>query len=110
MRPASIAQLQQLGYPIADDGMMRMPPAPRWPVDPPPLEEQFAALFSMTPAERVAAMYRGELTYTQLCKWAARYPSELALVDGEFVFIAAQLPDYEDSPTVRVSVPTAQAA
>ena len=51
------------------------------------------ALWRMTPAERVAAMRRGELTLDQCCAWAARHPEQVPLVNGEFEFIAAHTPE-----------------
>jgi hypothetical protein len=48
------------------------------------LQERLAVLYRMTPDERRAAARRGELTYAEACKWAARYPHEVELVDGEF--------------------------
>ncbi len=46
-------------------------------------------LWRMTPAQRVAAMRKGELTMEQCCAWAARYPDQVPLIRGEFEFIAA---------------------
>jgi hypothetical protein len=37
------------------------------------LQERLAVLYRMTPDERRAAARRGELTYVEACKWAARY-------------------------------------
>jgi hypothetical protein len=52
------------------------------------LQERLAVLYRMSPDERRAAAQRGELTYVEACKWAARYPHEVELVDGEFWFIS----------------------
>jgi hypothetical protein len=57
------------------------------------LQERLAVLYRMTPDERRAAARRGELTYAEACKWAARYPHEVELVDGEFWFIAQRTPE-----------------
>jgi hypothetical protein len=51
------------------------------------------ALWRMTPTERVAALRRGDLTMEQCCAWAARYPSHMLLLGGEFEFIAAHTPE-----------------
>jgi hypothetical protein len=51
------------------------------------------ALWRMTPAERVAAMRRGDLTMEQCCAWAARCPEQVPLINGEFEFIAAFTPE-----------------
>ena len=48
-------------------------------------------LWHMTPAERVAAMRRGELTYQQLAAWSARHPEQVPTVHGEFEWIVAKL-------------------
>ena len=56
-------------------------------------------LWEMSPAQRVAAMYRGDLTIEQACAWAARYPDQVPAVNGdsimlsEFAFIAATTPE-----------------
>jgi hypothetical protein len=56
------------------------------------------------PADRVAAMSAegrlhayetGELPRTELSAWAARFPEEVPLIDGEFPWIAATLADLE---------------
>ena len=49
------------------------------------------SLWQMTPAQRVAAMRRGELTYEQLAAWSARHPDEVPTVHGEFEWIVAKL-------------------
>jgi hypothetical protein len=38
----------------------------------------------MSPAERVAGMYRGDLNLPQCLAWAARYPEQVPLVNGEW--------------------------
>ncbi len=38
-------------------------------------------------------MRRGELTMEQCCAWAARYPHQVPLIDDEFEFIAAYMPE-----------------
>ena len=50
-------------------------------------------LWRMTVPERIAAMRRGELTYTQCAAWAARHPEQVPLLNGEFEFIAARTPE-----------------
>jgi hypothetical protein len=51
------------------------------------------ALWRMTPNERIAAMRRGSLSMEQCCAWAARYPHQVPLINGEFEFIAAAMPE-----------------
>lgn len=51
------------------------------------------ALWAMTPAERQAAMWQGELTQAQLYEWAKNAREEVPLIDGEFAFIAAATPE-----------------
>ncbi len=46
-------------------------------------------IWQLTPAERVEAMRAGRLTMEQCCAWAARHPSQVPLLNGEFEFIAA---------------------
>jgi len=62
-----------------------------------PHEAQLRVLWSMTPAQRVAAMYRGELTQAQLFAWAGARPEEVPLLDGEFWFIAIHSADVADA-------------
>ena len=56
-------------------------------------EDEMRFLWSMTAAEREAAMWRGELTMDQLCAWAQRAPDEVPLINGEFAFIAMFTPE-----------------
>jgi hypothetical protein len=56
-------------------------------------DARLQALWRMTPAERIAAMRRGNLTLEQCCAWAARYPKQVPLINGEFEFIAAYMPE-----------------
>ena len=39
-----------------------------------------ARLMAMTAAQRVAAMRAGELSYRELCHWAAAWPQEIPIV------------------------------
>jgi hypothetical protein len=59
--------------------------------------ERLAALWAMSPAERVAAMRRGELTYMQLAAWSARYPDEVPRLNGEFEWIAIKTPEVAEA-------------
>jgi hypothetical protein len=56
-------------------------------------QERMSALYRMSPDERRAAARCGELTYAEACKWAARFPGEVELIDGEFWFIAQRTPE-----------------
>lgn len=55
--------------------------------------EHLAPLWEMTVEQRIAAMRRGELTMTQLFRWASRYPEQVPTIDGEFEFVAAFTPE-----------------
>jgi hypothetical protein len=60
------------------------------------LAERHARLqvvWSMTIDERVAAMRAGKLTLEQCAAWAARFPHEVPLLNGEFEFLAASTPE-----------------
>jgi len=63
----------------------------------PTRDEQREALWRMTGAERVAAMYRGDLTLSQCLTWAARYPEEVPTLNGEWWFIAIRTPEVAES-------------
>ena len=56
-------------------------------------DEAMRFLWEMTPAEREAAMWRGELTLDQCGAWARRAPHEVPLINGEFAFIAVFTPE-----------------
>ncbi len=50
----------------------------------------------MTPADRVAAMWRGELTLFQLTRWSSRAPHEVPLIGDEFAYIVMRTPEWAD--------------
>lgn len=60
-------------------------------------------LMALTPAQRVAAMRAGELSYRELCHWSAVCPDEVPCVctgqggRGEFEWIAALTPELAES-------------
>jgi hypothetical protein len=56
-------------------------------------EARLRALWEMTPAQRVAAMRRGELSLEQCSAWAARHPDQVPMLNGEFEFLAAHMPE-----------------
>jgi hypothetical protein len=56
-------------------------------------EARLEALWRMTPNERIAAMRRGDLSMEQCCAWAARHPGQVPLINGEWEFLAAYLPE-----------------
>jgi hypothetical protein len=53
-----------------------------------------AALWARTAEERVAAMWRRELSPLQLTEWSRRAPREVPLVNGEFAYIVMTLVDW----------------
>ena len=60
-------------------------------------KQQLDALWAMSPADRVAAMWRGELTLFQLTRWSSRAPHEVPLLGGEFAYIVMQTPEWAES-------------
>jgi hypothetical protein len=56
------------------------------------------ALWQMTPTQRVAAMRRGELSLELCAAWAARYPDQVPLVNGEFEYLAVFEPEACEHP------------
>jgi len=56
-------------------------------------DARLRTLWRMTPAQRVAAMRRGELTLEQCSAWAARHPEQVPLLNGEFEYLAALTPE-----------------
>ncbi len=64
-------------------------------------EQQQAALWAMSPTERVAAMWRGDLTLYQLSRWTSRAPYEVPLVGGEFAWIVMRTPEWAEAADER---------
>lgn len=62
----------------------------------PTIAEGRARLWAMRPAERVAAMRRGELTLDQLAAWSRARAWECPTVNGEFEWIALSTPEIAD--------------
>jgi predicted lysophospholipase L1 biosynthesis ABC-type transport system permease subunit len=70
---------------------------PAFLVPDPTRAEQREALWRMSPAERVAVMYRGDLSLLQCLAWAARYPEQVPLLNGEWWFIATRTPEVAEA-------------
>jgi hypothetical protein len=60
--------------------------------------DRLAAMWQMSPQERTTAAHRGELSLGEMCRWAARYPHEVEIVNGEFFFLAALEPEFAEAP------------
>jgi hypothetical protein len=56
-------------------------------------EDRLARMWRMSPDERRAAAERGEFSLGEMCKWAARRPHEVPILNGEFFFIARMTPE-----------------
>ena len=56
--------------------------------------DAYSALWAMSRDERIAAMWRRELTLRQLRKWSSRAQHEVPLLGGEFAWIAMRTPDW----------------
>ncbi len=69
----------------------RVAPAPVFMLRAPTAVDELRALWAMTPAQRVAAMRRGELTLKQCFAWAARNPEQIPTLDGTFEFLVDDL-------------------
>ncbi|HWY18918.1 MAG TPA: hypothetical protein VNY27_09450 [Solirubrobacteraceae bacterium] len=50
-------------------------------------------VWEMTAEQRVMAMRRGELSLEQCAAWAARYPEQVPVLNGEFEYLAAFTPE-----------------
>src|ERR1700733_10715462 len=55
-------------------------------------EQQQAALWAMSPTERVATMWRGDLTLYQLSRWTSRAPHQVARLGGGVARIGMPAP------------------
>jgi hypothetical protein len=58
--------------------------------------DAYRALWAMTRDERIAAMWRGDLTLRQLCQWSSRAQHEVPLLGGEFAWIVMRTPDWAE--------------
>lgn len=68
--------------------------------------EEISALWTMTAAERVEAMWNGRLTLSQLCAWSSRRPNEVPLLGDEFAWIVMRAPEWvepADEPRSNVA-------
>ena len=59
--------------------------------------DQYRALWAMTRTERIAAMWRGQLTTRQLCQWSSRAQHEVPLLGGEFAWIGMRTPEWAEA-------------
>jgi hypothetical protein len=59
-------------------------------------DQQLDALWAMSPSERVAAMWRGDLTLYQLCRWSSRAQHEVPLLGGEFAWVVMRTPEWAE--------------
>ncbi len=60
-------------------------------------DQQLDALWAMTPADRVAAMWGGDLTLFQLSRWSSGAQHEVPLLGGEFAWIVMRTPEWADA-------------
>ena len=60
-------------------------------------EQQLDALWAMSPTERLAAMWRGDLTLYQLSRWSSRAQHEVPLLGGEFAWIVMRTPEWAEA-------------
>jgi hypothetical protein len=61
----------------------------------PSLAQERDALTRMRPEQRLVNYRRGSLTMRQCYSWAARWPDEVPLLNGEFEFIARSMADLD---------------
>ena len=53
-------------------------------------------MWEMSVERRVRAMRRGELSLEQCAAWAARYPEQVPMLNGEFEYLAAFIPEVRE--------------
>jgi hypothetical protein len=56
-------------------------------------EARLETLWKMTVSQRINAMRDGKLSLEQCSAWAARYPEQVPLLNGEFEYLAAFTPE-----------------
>jgi hypothetical protein len=59
-------------------------------------EARLKELWKMTVDERIVAMRAGKLSLEQCAAWAARYPEQVPLLNGEFEYLAAFTPEVRE--------------
>jgi hypothetical protein len=59
-------------------------------------EARLRELWEMTVGERVTAMRDGKLSLEQCAAWAARYPEQVPVLNGEFEYLAAFTPEVRE--------------
>ncbi len=59
-------------------------------------EARLQKLWKMTMSQRINAMRKGELSLEQCAAWAARYPEQIPLLNGEFEYLAASTPEVRE--------------
>jgi hypothetical protein len=64
-------------------------------------EQQLDALWAMSAAERIAAMWCGDLTLYQLSRWSSRAQHEVPLLGGEFAWIVMRTPEWAEAADKR---------
>jgi hypothetical protein len=55
--------------------------------------ERLLPVWEMSVEQRVQTMRKGELSLEQCAAWAARYPEQVPLLNGEFEYLAAFTPE-----------------
>lgn len=70
-------------------------PEPLSPTPEPPECGFVAILDRMTPAERVSASRNGGFTRHERAIWAAQFPGEVPLINGEYEWLAVDLADLD---------------
>ncbi|MGB0091253.1 MAG: hypothetical protein WBP81_01745 [Solirubrobacteraceae bacterium] len=59
--------------------------------------EEYRALCAMTRAERIAGMWRGELTTRQRCRWSSRARHEIPILSGELAWIVMRISEWAEA-------------
>jgi hypothetical protein len=58
--------------------------------------ERLLPMWEMSVEQRVQAMREGELSLEQCAAWAARYPEQVPLLNGEFEYLAVFTPEVRE--------------
>jgi hypothetical protein len=56
--------------------------------------ETYRHLWRMTTEERIAAMWRGDLSLAECLQWSSRYPDEVPRIGTEFAYIVMHTPEW----------------
>ena len=65
---------------------------------------ELEALWQMSKQQRIAAMWTGQLSLSQLTEWTGRRPNEVPLLGSEFAWLVIHTPEWDEPCEQRNNV------